>query len=80
MGKELLYVPDYKPYFRESHVVKCDSCDNEIVYHVFATGVMSGIDPELIKAHGVQCSHCFGDLYGIGKSIGMVHKDVEDER
>ena len=37
--------PDYKPYFRESHVVKCDDCDNEIVYHVFATGVMSGIDP-----------------------------------
>ena len=61
-SKELLYAPDYKPYFRESYVIKCDDCDNEVVYHVFATGVMSGICPELIKAQGVQCSHCYGDF------------------
>ena len=64
VSKELLYAPDYKPYFRESYIVKCDDCDNDIVYHVFATGVMSGIDAELIKAQGVQCSYCYGDNRG----------------
>jgi len=68
---ESLKGTDDHPYFRESHVIKCDDCDNEVVYHVFATGVMIGLDPNLIKAQGVQCSHCFGDLYDVGKSIGM---------
>ena len=55
---ESLKGTDDHPYFRESHVIKCDDCDNEVVYHVFATGVMIGLDSNLIKAQGVQCSHC----------------------